>query len=513
MYSLLKTSVKVLLVFLSLTSEIISAQNYKAIKTDASYYFYDSTSMEIIAERIDSIALVGNETHYYAMRQIRYTDYSCFIPNGASWMGDVAIEKPGRIFQFVLYPFSPSDSADVFTIKCNALVGESWHFYNYHNTNHYVEATVNQAVPSNFIGISDSVKTITLQRKDASAQNVNDPINGQKILLSKNYGLIRLPKFDEFNTNQKFIDLCGKTNPETGITNLTFKETFDFQPGDEFHIVYDDNPYAYFYPKENGSIIQHIIERIALSNEDTLCYKIAECKTKTLSMGINQTTTTNTYDTIIVKYINTYFIDLGYEPREPFFNLYWLGGMSDAEMGLSATNIMSFSGIPWKFTFAHGYLVQGLNPDWQCWQPAIVDDYLPQYFYYKGLGGPYYSRMAIGTTISYRKLVYYKKGSETWGTPLNCETLLHVGLAENLKNQETSIYPNPTLGIITVSCPANWEFPCRLEIFDLSGRTAVEYTVNYQKQTFDLSAFPTGLYSFKLTSADSDVFHGKFIRQ
>jgi len=512
MYSLLKTSAKVLLVFLSLTSEIIYAQNYKAVKTDASYYFYDSTSMEIIAERIDSIALVGNETHYYAMRQIRYTDYSCFIPNGASWMGDVVIEKPGGIFQFVLYPFSPSDSADVFTIKSNALVGESWHFYNYHSANHYIEATVNQVVIANFIGISDSVKTITLQRKDASGQNLSDPVNGQKLLLSKNYGLIRIPKFDEFNTNQKFIDLCGKTNPVMGRVNLSFEEIFDFQPGDEFHVSYEDEPYGSFFPREMGAIIQRILERHNGSNTDTVSYTVAECKTIAYVQGMDQINIVNTTDTILIKYIKSQNPDFTFEPHEPQISSYpEMLELTTNEIGLSATNALENSGIPWKLTNATWPL--WLDGSGQCWLFATIDDYQKSTYYYKGLGGPYHYWMSSWSNTNYRTLAYYKKGSETWGQPFNCETLLHVGLPENHKIQETSIYPNPTLGIITVSCPTNWEFPCRLEIFDLSGRTAVEYKVNYQKQTFDLSGLPTGLYSFKLTSADSDVFRGKFIRQ
>jgi len=223
--------------FLLINTLTISAQNFKAVKTDASYYYYDSVSKEIIAARIDSTAIAGSENQYFGMHQIRQTDYGCYIPNGASWLGDLVTESPNGVFKFILYPFSPSDSADIFTINSQALAGNYWHFYNYHSINEYVEAKVIQISLVTFIGISDTVKVISLQRKSVSGQNINDPINSQKILLSKNYGLIRLPKFDEFNTNLRFLDLCGKTNPITGRTNLAFEEIFDFQPGDEFHIA------------------------------------------------------------------------------------------------------------------------------------------------------------------------------------------------------------------------------------------------------------------------------------
>ena len=65
MYFLFKTPAIVLLVFLSLTSEIIFAQNYEAIKTDAEYFFLDSVSLNIIAIRIDSVKTLNNEINYY----------------------------------------------------------------------------------------------------------------------------------------------------------------------------------------------------------------------------------------------------------------------------------------------------------------------------------------------------------------------------------------------------------------------------------------------------------------
>ena len=277
MNSVFRYSVYIFLFLFSYNTGKVSSQNYSCIKTDASYYFYDSTSQAILAGRIDSVAVAGNGTQYFGMRQIRPTDYGCFIPDGASWMGEYVSESPNGIFKFVVYPFSPGDSADVFTINSKGLPGETWHFYNYHTINHYVEAKVTQISLATFFGISDSVKTISLQRKNASGQNVSDPINGQKILLSKNYGLIRLPKFDDFNYNLAFYDLCGKTNPVAGITNVTFDRVFDFQPGDEIHIKFRYASYNYSSYVYEGAIIQRFIEKIPHAGIDTLGYKVIEC--------------------------------------------------------------------------------------------------------------------------------------------------------------------------------------------------------------------------------------------
>ncbi len=510
----MKTSIKLpgilLFVFLTIAKTNVSAQDYKPVKTDATTYFYDSTYMDVIAARIDSIAVIGNETQYFAMRQIRPTDYGCFVPDGASWLGDVVTENPGGIFRFILYPFSPPDSADVFTINSQAGNGVSWHFYNLHTINHYIEAKVIGITLANFIGISDSVKTITLQRKDALGQNVNDPINGQKIVLSKNYGLIRLPKFDEFSSNPRFFDLCGKTNPKTGLTNLAFEEIFDFQAGDEFHIAYDDSPYAFWYPKVSGFVIQHILERTNSINNDTISYKIAECKTATFTPGMGQYTISNSTDTINVKYIKSNYPSFFYDPKEPQITPNWEFELTDNEMGLSANYVLEQSGIPWKLTNATWPLWS--DETQQCWNYATIDDFENSAYFYKGLGGPYHYHMGIITT-NYKILVYYKKGTETWGSPLDCETLLHVGLPEYQLNRNISIYPNPTNGKITVSAPNGLTLPCRFDLFDISGRFVKELTMNQQEQTVDVSELPAGLYTYKLTTAKGEVFRGKIIRQ
>ncbi len=501
-------------VFFYFASTPAMPQNYEAIKSNANYYFYDSVKQDIVVARIDSVAKDENQTRYFGMRQIRLTDYSCYIPNGDSWLGYVVIENPESKFRFIVYPFSPPDSADVFTILSKTQIGQPWRFYNYHflsnYNNQYIEAKVTEIRLSDFLGLSDSVKTITLQQKNASGENVNNPINGQKFLLSKNYGLIRLPKFDEFKQNLRFLDLCGKTNPTTGITNLTFEEIFDFQPGDEFHIAYDDETYGAEFPNENGYLIQRILERIDGSNSDTVSYKIEKCKTSTSNISINQQIITNTLDTAIYTYIKSQYPDFKSDPKEPQISTGSASELTENVMGLSATYVLEHAGILWKQTNPSG-------PLWSdefklCWNYPMIDAFDFSDYYFKGLGGPYhYERSNIYT--NYRKLVYYKKGSESWGTPLNCEALLHVSLPNRIEKQGVIIYPNPTSGIITLELPSDILTPGKLEIVEISGKTADEFAVVQKTQLLDLANLPAGLYTYKFTSANGEVFRGKIIRQ
>jgi hypothetical protein len=151
-------------------------------------------------------------------------------------------------------------------------------------------------------------------------------------------------------------------------------------------------------------------------------------------------------------------------------------------------------------------------PEDSCWSMVMVDGGCDPY-YIKGLGGPFYDCPAIILWYTYiQEVVYFKKGTETWGTPLSCDSLQQVGIAEIAVAKEVNIYPNPTSGIITASVPTNAQIPCKLEIFDNSGRFLGIYTLSQQTQSFDLSDIPAGLYNYKVTTAEGDIFRGKIIR-
>jgi len=509
MDSLSNTLIKVLLIFLSLNTELISAQNYEAVKTDATTYFYDSVTMDIIPIRIDSVAITGNEIQFSAMRQIRPTDYSCYIIDGASWLGDEVVEKPDGTFVFTIYPISPGDSAQTYRIQTHAGLNQPWNFYNYHFVNHHIEANVTGIVIKPFLELTDSVKVITLFRKDALGQVVSDPINSQKILLSKNYGLIRLPKFDDLPYLNKFYDIVGKTNPETGITNINTMQIFDFEPGDEFHTVYYDRYFSIPYPETTISTIMKVLSKIPDLNGSSVTYVFEQCQSSSYKLSDTNSTITYRFDTISQTYSTELTPEFESEPLEPVMLLSnnW---MIKTTMGLSNDPLFPFPDKPYKAIpslEAYSFNSQ------ECYIPVMIDGCLTSIYYFKGLGGPYYQCSEISWGPSWNLLKYYKKGSETWGTPLDCDSLLKVSITESPLIQKVKIYPNPTSGTIMVSIPENIQFPCTLEIFDISGRFLRAFTLNQQTQSFDLSNIPAGLYNYKVTTTKGETFRGKIIRQ
>jgi hypothetical protein len=111
------------------------------------------------------------------------------------------------------------------------------------------------------------------------------------------------------------------------------------------------------------------------------------------------------------------------------------------------------------------------------------------------------------------EVIYYKKGSETWGTPLNCDSLLQVGTEEFDIKESVKFYPNPTTGKVTITFPPATIFPCELLLTDISGRVADKFILTSKTQPIDITNLKPGLYFARLTNDNGSRFIGKIIKK
>jgi len=491
--------------------ECVSAQNYEAIRTDAEFFYVDSASRDIIGLRIDLTKMIGDDIYYYNFKQIRPTDTGCYIGNGNSWLGDQVVKKPDGTFIFTVYASSPPDSAHIYRILTHSNLNQPWKLYCFHTVNDYIEAKLIEIQMMTFLGITDSVQVIQLTRKDAARQVVESPANYKKLLLSKNYGLIRLLKFDDvpYYEMYKFYDMAGKTSPETGVTNLKTMQIYDFQPGDEFHTYYFAR--SYINPNEISAIstISRVLERIDYTNADSVTYRLKQCQSSCLYSTEEVSNCTNRTDTIYQTYSVFKTPEFETEPLEtvPVSSINDWATFTTMGFMVEDTKLPIYN-IPFKAL--HSNLWWNNNND--CYTQIIFDGCYLNEYYFKGLGGPYYYCDEAGWGSS-NMLVYYKKGSVTWGSPLNCDSLLQVSIPDYTNTKRICIFPNPTPGVITFSLPTNFGFPAKLDISDISGRLAGSFRVVYESQAFDFENLPSGLYIYQLTSAKGEIFRGKIIRQ
>jgi len=110
----------------------------------------------------------------------------------------------------------------------------------------------------------------------------------------------------------------------------------------------------------------------------------------------------------------------------------------------------------------------------------------------EGCGRTYYHYVQTSPNTDWEsKLIYYKKGSEVWGTPIP----LSINRAQNTLSL-VKIFPNPSKGVINIDIPRDiGDFEIR--VFNASGQLIVRMNNNSR---IDLSNEPCGLYYIQLIS-------------
>ncbi len=114
-----------------------------------------------------------------------------------------------------------------------------------------------------------------------------------------------------------------------------------------------------------------------------------------------------------------------------------------------------------------------------------------------------------GIVIRDYKLVYYKKGEEEWGNPLN----LFTGIKKKDKQTNFEIYPNPALNSTNIdltNCDKNF---IRVNILSISGNIMESVSIENNKiNQIDLSGLESGVYIIELNTSDNKYYR-KIIKQ
>jgi len=172
-------------------------------------------------------------------------------------------------------------------------------------------------------------------------------------------------------------------------------------------------------------------------------------------------------------------------------------------------NIYSYSiasgGINHRQTFNDPYLSH-LSVDDSCFQYPIMECG-SAYEYLEGCGR-YYLQAFCSIFPSYKKLVYYKKGNETWGTPFNTGILVGANHASN--TIQASIFPNPfrhQLHIQVQPRLSNGVF----KLYNLQGRLMQYAVFQSSHHVLESDKLPSGMYYFIIESDQGIVEQGKII--
>lgn len=471
-------------IFLSLS---LNAQNWQCIKTDAISHFKSSNDY-IASVRIDSTFIGDTFTDYISYHMVR-DGLNGLISNGDSWIG-----PKFRLMNSGDNIFYNSLSEEILIPKPQQ-VSQTWQMFRSNTNNLIIHATISLFQEETFLGVTDSIATINLNVTDTNGLTVANPCSNFVLKLSKNFGLINTLDFYNFPfitetydgygtypTNT--LDLVGLDNPQIGWQNLTAKDIYDWEVGDEFH-TYENHSPALPPGASDFSSQRQLIRKILSKNltSDSVSYLVERCSYSEITFfNPYNKEKLKTTDTVIEKYaFNNPINMLAYEfdlSLNGIFNFYLK----------TDTEIQDNSSF---------YFVNSQNNE--CHEVIFTNVFY--YTWIKQLGSTYYDQNSgTGETV-YNNLIYYKKGSLEWGTPYNCETL---GIP-TIQNSLFKIYPNPTQDKIYLELENNQIEILNCSIRDLSGKEVLPLKNNISE--IDLSTFENGIYMLNFETENGHYFY------
>jgi len=485
---------KILILNLIILSFTGSGQDYQNICSPG-ITFYSSSSNSFGAFRQDSIVPTGaNDTIFISFRAIRAVyDTGCSDTTNGSVLGRRIYKTASGWFYFF------NRSGDTVKIFTQSAINQSWKFCPL-PANAYIQATVTSIIMDSILGATDNVKIITLQAKDEFGNNINHPLNQKFIKLSQHYGLSRMLDIYWIPGDTNFYTLAGKSNPPSGIQNLTWQEIYNYNVGDEYH-------YSGEGTASRWKTISKILTRSEIGN-DSVVYTIEQCQQNFSGIYPYYYTT---HDTITQGY-GYYPVSGSWISRMPgefvrsgyrYADDYWF-----EEHSFPGRRLKGYSEGGYFSDFAyHGYLCWIINSGYE--MPST------SWTYAEGLGvtSRHYKLFEPPSGEHMDEyLVYFKKGSETWGTPIASDCSVLLGDGQNIKNVEgyrIEVIPNPVIDnaqILLKGLPAldNLTY----ELYNYSGAIVRRGNNPGMTFTFDRQGLPSGLYLL-LVSGDSGILKAK----
>jgi len=489
---------KFYLFFFILSASILNAQDYQNICAPG-ITFYKNNVGNIKAFRQDSVLLPGNsDTIFISYRTIReFRINNCFDTTNGSVLGRRVYKKHDGTFYFLNW------NHDTLTIKSQASLNEVWKFCDLPGGSR-IDAQITEISQDTVLGLADEIKVITFQAKDVNGINISHFLNQKTIKLSRHYGIFKT--FDLYFTpdieanDTASYSLNGKTSPHLGIQKLAWKDIYNFDIGDEFH--WSGN----WQGGPSWQIIKRVLGKEVFGNIDSVKYTMEHCRIWWLPQP--PPNTEKSYDTIVDSYdfIHIYNDSL----------IEWLPETFAGAGNYFYPNIPRFTrniGFPGRQTQELIYDYYQPNYDTvHCWSYAFEGGgYTLDYT--EGLGISYTHYMEIDNQVTqwWENMVYFKKGSETWGTPLasSCSELLPVEETATKVVPDLKVNPNPVETQAEISLKGFKQSGLRYILYNGLGQEIDVREIHSDPFIFNRSGLPGGLYLITIVDDKNSVLARK----
>jgi len=464
-------------------TDLVVVAPYQAFLPGRTATYADGEGLNTFA-KADSIEVIegGYRVHYKTF--VAVTGEYCWLPDGLAMPGNTMLLMDDGHTNHI------NRDNDTIALHSNARLNDQWTAYC--DSSVIVTAMIKAIDEMLVFDLPDSVKIIKFKVFDQEMKSIPHLMNDKEIVLSKTFGLVKTLNFNLFPHSIDYYTLEGLSDPDIGIQHLTRMRVYDFYPGDELHVVSVD--FDGFFSDYRDSETKTAMRYLARQEyADSL---VLEVERKNLNRFRSHYDSAYEYtlmhDTVMEVIVPDRWFDLmSGEPEyiDDFFYVvgYQWGKLTDRDI---------YKTIEWAgFT-------RGFSED--CAEPAIYDGCYYQYVYKVGLGGPYYSCDWI-FSLNERQLVYYKKGENTWGTPLDFSvSSIHK------PDPEILVYPNPASDYFRITLPDQY-LPAQIEIYNITGKLVLNEILSEYNSGINTVWLPSGVYLYRIVNTGSVIKSGKLL--
>lgn len=481
---------KFTLVFFLLIPFLLPAQNYKNICTQGITFYKKYNTQIVKGYRVDSLGLPGSsDTIFKSFRIIIDTNYiMCGDTTKGTILGRKVYKKNSNGF---FYFFNKNN--DTIFVNTQANVGDIWKFISLDGSA-YLQAEVTTVAQDTVLGLLDNVKTIKLQGKRGDGSNLLHIFNGKTFKLSEHYGLSQTFNMVMVPWDTTSYKIVGKTSPALGIQEFGWPEVYNLQIGDQFHYT------GYHFPLTGSGgayttwlAMKTILTKVVHGNNDSVTYTYEYCKRV---QDVNTGNSTSTLETLSKTYN---FVQLATDlnilrmPDEFIRRNLYASGYDRKMDQYQNRQTKQISNDKYRF----------ISNCWMIPEGATINNN----WYTEGLGvSEFYKKNS--NFIENESIVYYKKGSEIWGTPVStdCNTLVSVEENPGKAALQVRIVPNPVSSradiVIDGISPST---VLQISLFDHTGRMVYRSSMISGKTNFDRNSLASGLYILKITGSDVNL--------
>jgi hypothetical protein len=491
------------------------SQDWNCVRTGVSQVYTgppDVYTYNLKSIRIDSTYNLGGKTHYKNLRSVGTSDGNCYSPFGSSWIGSEEIALPSGDNYFINY------KGDSLLVRTMASIGDSWLFLRDAELNLELHSTIISLSVDTMLGLADSVKVLELHAFDTLGNAKIHALNGVQFKLSKHFGLTQLIELystprQVYYSPEKIYKLVGMTDPRLGVQNIGYRQIFDFEVGDEFHTL-TDGYYTSGSSWDTTQKISYVIGKALSSSGDSVTYTYFRKWRNVSFVGPELYWSSTGQDTISVSYSFVSATALEYEKLPGEAMIFQSGStvayIKDAAQGPSHL----YNGRQVKEDPSGGNVHYFGTAGDSCFQYYAwgYPDLTHFGHYIEGCGGPYWFETAYHLDKEY-KLVYFRKGSETWGSPFNDQTWLgQMETPASIDN--VKVYPNPVVDNLTVEIanPGNCDY-FEYSITSILGQTCYEGLARGRKFCIPTKGLPPGIYVINFIQDRQFAGHRKFVKQ